>query len=240
MTGQVGQWLAQARRIAVLTGAGVSAESGIPTFRDAQRGLWARFRPEELATEAAFRARPSVVWDWYRSRREMVERVEPNAGHLALARFQARHPGRLTLITQNVDGLHQRAGSEGVLALHGNIAQDKWLDAPRGCCRAESAVPGSPPQCPVCGNRLRPAVVWFGESLPTHVLAAAGEAAATCDLMLVIGTSGEVYPAAGLARGVSRSAKVVVINPEPTSLDDAAHAVLRGKSAEILPDLLRI
>jgi len=240
MTETVGEWVAAARRIAVLTGAGISAESGVPTFRDAQTGLWAKFRPEDLATEDAFRARPSVVWDWYLSRREMIGRVAPNAGHLALAAFQARHPGRLTLITQNVDGLHQRAGSEGVLALHGNIFEDKWLDPPRACCRLEAAVPGSPPHCPQCGNRLRPAVVWFGEMLAQDVLAAAERASQACDLMLVIGTSGVVYPAAGLARSVPRGAKVVVINPEPTELDDAAHAVLRGKAAELLPDLLRI
>lgn len=232
-------WLASAGRIAVLTGAGVSAESGVPTFRDAQTGLWAKFRPEELATAEAFRARPDLVWDWYQSRRAMVAQVQPNAAHRALAQFQARHPGRLTLITQNVDGLHQRAGSQGVLALHGNIAQDQWLDAPRHCCRMDAVTPGSPPACPACGNFLRPAVVWFGEMLPADVLAAAEDAASACDLMLVVGTSGVVYPAAGLARAVPRGAKVVVVNPEPTALDDAAHAVLRGNAAQLLPELLR-
>lgn len=240
MVEEVVTWLEAARRVAVLTGAGISAESGVPTFRDAQTGLWARFRPEELATEDAFRARPALVWDWYASRRDTLGRVEPNEGHRALARFQSHHPGRLTLITQNVDGLHQRAGSPGVLALHGNIAQDRWLDPPGACCRLEAVTPGSPPACPRCGNRLRPAVVWFGEALPTDVLSAAEDAASACDLMLVVGTSGVVYPAAGLARAVPRGAKVVVINPEPTALDDAAHAVLRGKAAALLPALLRI
>ena len=129
-------WVESAARIVVLTGAGVSAESGVPTFRDAQTGLWARFRPEELATEEAFRRDPQRVWDWYAMRRDTLRAVRPNAGHVALAQFAARHSGRLTVVTQNVDGLHQAAGSEGVLALHGNIAADRWLDpcplAPRG------------------------------------------------------------------------------------------------------------
>jgi NAD-dependent deacetylase len=230
------RWIRAARRIAVLTGAGMSAESGVPTFRDAQTGLWARFDPMQLATEEAFRANPSRVWGWYAFRREMIGHVEPNAGHRALAAFAARHPGRLTLITQNVDGLHQRAGSEGVLALHGNIFEDRWLDAPKACCNADAAAAGSPPCCDRCGNMLRPGVVWFGEALPLEALAAAEAAAQQCDLMLVVGTSGVVYPAAGLAR--MAAGKVAIINPEPTELDDAAHAVLRGKAAELLPQLL--
>lgn len=229
-------WVRTARRIAVLTGAGMSEESGVPTFRDAQTGLWTRFDPQQLATEDAFRANPQFVWDWYAMRRETVAKVRPNAGHVALAEFGQRHPGRLTLITQNVDGLHQRAGSADVLAVHGNIAQDKWLDAPRACCTAGEPQPGRPPRCAVCGNLRRPDVVWFGEMLPADVLARAQEAARACDLMLVVGTSGVVYPAAGLAR--MASGHVVVINPEPTELDDAAHAVLRGKAAELLPRLL--
>lgn len=236
MNDAVRGWLRGARRIVVLSGAGMSAESGVPTFRDAQSGLWANFRPEDLATEAAFRARPDFVWDWYQLRREMIAKVHPNAGHHAVAAFQQRHPGRLTVVTQNVDGLHQRAGSPGVLALHGTIADDKWLEPARACCRAEDAVPGRPPRCATCGNLRRPAVVWFGEMLPARELAQAQEAAAACDLMLVVGTSGVVYPAAGLARATS--GKVVVLNSEPSDLDDAADAVLRGTAAGILPDLL--
>jgi NAD-dependent protein deacetylase/lipoamidase len=236
MIGQVHNWVRGARHIAVLTGAGMSAESGVPTFRDAQTGLWAQFDPAQLATEEAFRANPSRVWDWYAFRREMIAKVEPNAGHRALAAFARRHPGRLTLITQNVDGLHQRAGSPGVLALHGNIFDDKWLDRPKACCNAGAAVAGSPPYCNRCGNMLRPDVVWFGEALPLRALAAAEEAAAACDLMLVVGTSGVVYPAAGLAR--TAAGNVVIINPEPTELDDAADAVLQGKAAQLLPQLL--
>lgn len=230
-------WVREARRIVLLTGAGMSAESGVPTFRDAQTGLWAKFRPEDLATEEAFRARPAMVWDWYVSRREAVARVEPNAGHRAVADFQLRHPGRMTVVTQNVDGLHQRAGSPGVLALHGNIASDQWLDTPRACCDAGNLQDGHPPRCPVCGNLRRPAVVWFGEMLPAQELEAAEAAAAACDLMLVVGTSGLVHPAAGLARATR--GRVVVVNPEPTALDDAADAVLAGTSASLLPQLLQ-
>ncbi len=233
---QVRSWVLAARRIVLLSGAGISAESGVPTFRDAQTGLWAKFRPEELATAEAFRRDPRMVWDWYAMRREMVARVAPNAGHLAVAAFQQRHPGRLVVATQNVDGLHQRAGSPGVLALHGNIAEDKWLDPPRPCCLAQAPVPGHPPSCPACGNLRRPAVVWFGEMLPGEVLAAAEEAVQACDLMLVAGTSGQVYPAAGLARATR--GRVVVMNPAASELDDAAAIVLRGTAATLLPALL--
>jgi NAD-dependent deacetylase len=233
---QVRGWLRAARRIAVLTGAGMSAESGVPTFRDAQTGLWAKWRPEDLATEHAFRADPKMVWDWYAMRRDRLAQVEPNAGHLALAAFQRRHGGRMTVITQNVDGLHQRAGSTGVLALHGNIAEDKWLDTPRACCDVQAAAAGSPPHCGRCGNLRRPAVVWFGEALPLDALDAAEHAARACDLMLVVGTSGVVYPAAGLAR--MAAGRVVVVNPHASDLDDAADAVLRGTAATLLPELL--
>ena len=229
-------WLAAARRIALLSGAGMSAESGVPTFRDAQTGLWAQFDPHQLATEEAFRANPQMVWDWYAMRREALGKVQPNAGHLAIAQFQQRHPGRLTVITQNVDGLHQRAGSPGVLALHGNIAQDQWLDAPRSCCREDNIEAGRPPRCATCGNLRRPAVVWFGEMLPQAALEQSQQAARTCDAMLVVGTSGVVYPAAGLA--LEARGKVVIVNPEPTELDAAAHAVLRGNAAQLLPELL--
>lgn len=232
----VAGWVRAARRIVLLTGAGMSAESGVPTFRDAQSGLWANFRPEELATEEAFRAQPQRVWDWYALRRETIARVVPNAGHLAVADFQRRHPGRLTVVTQNVDGLHQRAGSPGVLALHGNIADDRWLGRPRACCTENDIVQGRPPRCGTCGNLRRPAVVWFGEMLPADALAAAEEAAAACALMLVVGTSGVVYPAAGLARAAR--GRVVIVNPEPTALDDTADAVLAGTSAALLPRLL--
>lgn len=233
------QALGAAHRIAVLSGAGMSAESGVPTFRDALSGLWARFDPQQLATEEAFRRDPQLVWDWYAERRAAIAQVQPNAGHRALAAFQLRHPGRLTVITQNVDGLHQRAGSPGVLALHGNIAEDRWLDEPRDCCRQHAPVDGRPPRCAVCGNLRRPAVVWFGELLPQAELEAAEAAAETCELMLVVGTSGEVYPAAGLASVARRAgARVVIVNPHPSALDSVAHRVWRQTAAQALPRLL--
>jgi NAD-dependent deacetylase len=236
---QVRQWIAEAPRIAVLTGAGMSAESGVPTFRDALTGLWARFNPEELATETAFRAHPQRVWAWYAHRRAALAQVAPNAGHWALAGFALRHPGRLKLITQNVDDLHQRAGLASTIALHGSLLDDHWLDPPQPCCHTEPLKPGEPPSCPVCGNLRRPSVVWFGESLPSAALAAAEAAARSCDLMLVVGTSGIVYPAAGLALTAhQRGARVVIINPEPSDLDPVAHVCLREPAAQCLPHLL--
>ena len=236
---QVRQWIAEAPRIAVLTGAGMSAESGVPTFRDALTGLWARFNPEELATETAFRAHPQRVWAWYAHRRAALAQVAPNAGHLALAGFALHHPGRLTLITQNVDDLHQRAGLASTIALHGSLLDDHWLDTPRTCCHSEPLRTGEPPSCPVCGNLRRPSVVWFGESLPSAALSAAEAAAHDCDLMLVVGTSGVVYPAAGLAfTAHQHGARVVIINPEPSDLDPVADVCLRELAAQSLPPLL--
>ena len=232
-------WVAEARHIAVLTGAGVSAESGVPTFRDAQTGLWARFDPQELATDSAYRAHPEQVWNWYQHRRAMVAEAKPNAGHFALAAFAQAHPGRMSLITQNVDGLHQAAGQAGAIALHGNLKEDRWLKPPNSCCEAKAPHSGEPPFCATCGNLRRPAVVWFGENLPADALAAAELAAAECDLMLVVGTSGQVYPAAGLAFAAhQQGARVVVINPEATEIDRIADACLREPSALCLPFLL--
>lgn len=236
---EVRAWLCDARRIAVLTGAGVSAQSGVPTFRDAQAGYWAQFDPMAMASERGFRAQPALVWDWYAHRRTLLNEVLPNAGHRALAAFAQRRPGRLTLITQNVDGLHQRAGSPGVQCLHGDLLSNRWLDRPRPCCDLAHAVPGYPPRCGTCGNLLRPGVVWFGEALPLPVLAAAQQAAQACELMLVVGTAGAVYPAAGLAHQARHAgARVVVVNTAASELDDVAHAVLRGTSAYLLPALL--
>lgn len=239
MLDTVKTWVQQAQNIAVLTGAGVSAESGVPTFRDVQTGYWARFRPEDMATEEGFRSHPQRVWDWYQYRRDLLAGVSPNAGHQALADFQRRHPDRITLITQNVDGLHQRAGSQGVLCLHGDIFENRWLDTPRQCCQIDHAVAGHPPCCDRCGNLVRPGVVWFGESLPLATLSAAGQAAAHCDLMVVVGTAGAVYPAAGLAHQArAAGARVVVLNPAPSALDDVAQVVLCGTAATVLPQLL--
>lgn len=223
-------------RLAVLTGAGVSAESGVPTFRDAQTGLWARYRPEELATPEAFARNPRLVWEWYAWRRQLVAEAQPNAGHRALVSLQQRFAD-LALITQNVDGLHQRAGAHDVIELHGNIAR---IVCSRGCGPCSEFDPrGAPPPCPHCGAPLRPDVVWFGENLPPDALAAAHEAAASCDVFFSVGTSSLVYPAADLPRrALSAGAMVVEINPQETALTPLAHHALQACSGRVLPALV--
>jgi NAD-dependent deacetylase len=245
LAGTVRDWIAGARRLCVLTGAGMSAESGVPTFRDALTGLWAQYDPQQLATEEGFRANPQLVWDWYASRRTGVSRAQPNPGHVAIAQWEAAHPGSLTLVTQNVDDLHQRAGSREVICLHGAIFEDRWLDdCPRRSrgkpgCDAQWARPASPPRCDECGNLVRPGVVWFGEALPTCALDAAQRAATGCDVMLVVGTAGAVHPAAGLPALARRAgAQVAIVNPGASEIDRVAHALLRGTAAELLPELL--
>ena len=233
--------LAQARRVCVLTGAGMSAESGIPTFRDAMSGLWSRFDPAQLASEEGFRADPARVWAWYAERKQGVRDAQPNAGHVALADYGRRRPGVLTIVTQNVDDLHQRAGWPQTIRLHGDILADRWLEAcPRGLgCAIAHARPGEPPACADCGNLLRPGVVWFGEMLPEDAIDAAERAARECDVLLVVGTSGAVWPAAGLARVARRAgAKVVIVNPQASEIDGEAHWLLRGTAAEVLPRVL--
>lgn len=239
MIDAVRERLHRAGTVCVLTGAGMSAESGIPTFRDALTGLWSRFDPAQLASEDGFRADPQLVWDWYAERRSGVRRTQPNAGHHALAAFAEAHPGKLTVVTQNVDDLHQRAGNRDAIRLHGDILQDRWLDTPRDCCRLDAAQPGRPPRCAQCGNLVRPGVVWFGELLPEGAIEAAECAARACDVMLVVGTSGAVWPAAGLAALARRaSAFVAIVNPHPSEIDDEADVVLRGTAATLLPQLL--
>ncbi len=231
--------------LAVLSGAGMSAESGIPTFRDAMSGLWSHFDPAQLASEEGFRADPGRVWQWYAERRAGVRHAEPNAGHRALGAFAARHPGVLTVISQNVDDLHQRAGNTDTIRLHGDILHDRWLEpCPRGragggVCGTERARPGTPPRCPECANLLRPGVVWFGESLPVQAFDAAERAVQACRVLLVVGTSGAVWPAAGLA-GLARrhGARVLIVNPHASEIDDVAHQVLRATAAVALPRLL--
>lgn len=236
--------LTRAQHITVLTGAGMSAESGIATFRDALTGFWARFDPMQLASEEGFRANPERVWRWYAERREGVLAAQPNAGHLALGAFAQRHPGRLTVVTQNVDDLHQRAGNIDTIRLHGDILQDRWIDAcprrggPR--CETSSASPGEPPACGECGNLLRPGVVWFGENLPEAAISAALEAAERCEVMLVVGTSGAVWPAAGLAALARRAgAYVAIVNPEMSEIDHEADLLVRGTAAGVLPALFQ-
>jgi NAD-dependent deacetylase len=234
-------WLRASRRLVLLTGAGVSAESGVPTFRDAHGGLWARFDPATLASAEGFRGDPALVWRWYAWRRELVLSAQPNAAHRAIAQAGERHPA-LSVITQNVDGLHQRAGSENVIELHGNILRTKCLAECGVLIDDPQSLPqDGPPRCPRCGDRLRPDVVWFGEMLDPGTLARAGAAAGRCDLMLVVGTSGLVYPAAGLPSVARRSgARIVIVNPEQTELDRIADATVRLPAAVAIPELLSV
>ncbi len=229
-------WLAEAERVVVLTGAGISAESGVPTFRGAG-GLWRQHRPEDLATPEAFARGPRLVWEWYDWRRARVAKAEPNPGHLALAQLERRVPD-FTLITQNVDGLHQRAGSQRVLKLHGDI----WTLHCLGCGLEETNhdVPlrEIPPRCS-CGGLFRPGVIWFGEALPADVLRHAMEAAAHAQVFLVVGTSAVVQPAASLPLLAQQNgAKLVEINLEETPLSAQADASFWGKAGELLPRLL--
>lgn len=230
--------LRRAKRVAVLTGAGISAESSVPTFRDAQTGLWAKYRPEELATPQAFRRDPKLVWEWYAWRRELVSRAEPNAGHLALAQLEARAE-QFTLITQNVDGLHARAGSQNIIELHGNLTRTKCFECER---YTETWVDDGnvPPHCESCGGLLRPDVVWFGENLSPNALNTAFTAAHNCEVFFSIGTSSLVEPAASLPWDALRAGAVVVeVNPNPTPLSEAATYALNGAAGQVLPELVR-
>ena len=229
--------LRRAERVVALTGAGVSAESGVPTFRDALTGLWAKYDPQELATPEAFARDPRLVWDWYAWRRELVADVRPNAGHLALAAWADLVPS-FTLITQNVDGLHEKAGSEDVIALHGNIARTRC----HACGRYARTfdVAQRPPPCRACGGWLRPDVVWFGEALPADALERAIRASAVADVFLSIGTSSLVHPASALPGiALEAGAALVEVNPDPTPLTPQATYVLAGPSGVVLPALVR-
>lgn len=225
--------LAGAGRIVVLTGAGMSAESGVPTFRGAD-GLWEKYRAEDLATPEAFRADPTLVWRWYDWRRTLIANLRPNPGHLALARWEMLFPD-FTIVTQNVDGLHTGAGSNKVLELHGNIWKVRCTREETVRDNTEAPLSAIPPICPNCGELLRPHIVWFGESLDPDVIGRAFRLSETCDLMLVVGTSAIVYPAASLpAVAAAAGAKVVEVNPDPTPLSHQAHLSLRGTAAKIL------
>ncbi|HEY1378855.1 MAG TPA: NAD-dependent deacylase [Gemmataceae bacterium] len=227
--------LREAGRVAVLTGAGVSAESGIPTFRDAD-GLWEGHPVEQLATPNAFRRDPALVWKFYNARRDNLRRVEPNPGHHALARLEERRgPGRVTVVTQNVDGLHRRAGSKSVVELHGNLTRTRCT----GCGRTEDRgldPLGELPTCPHCGALVRPDVVWFTEPLPEEAWRAASRAAEECDCLLVVGTSAVVYPAAGLITAARTcGAAVVEFNVQRTAASHLADVNLFGPSGQTLP-----
>ena len=232
------------QRLTVLTGAGVSKESGVPTFRDALDGLWARYDPTQLANANAFRRNPKLVWDFYQYRREIMKPAKPNPGHFALAELERRFP-HMQIITQNVDDLHEQAGSNNVIRLHGRISANKCFDNCQGnptpvdietleWNRDEDA-----PRCPHCGAYVRPDVVWFGEMLPTNQLQAAIDACEATDVMLVIGTSGVVRPVADMPLyAKQRGATLIEINPVESELTPAADLWLAGPSGEILPRVL--
>ena len=236
LTGDLVERLISAERWLVLTGSGVSAASGVPTFRDAQTGLWAKYDAQSLATPDAFRNNPTLVWDWYVWRRGLIAKADPNPAHYALAELGAVKPS-LTLVTQNVDGLHQRAGSKAVVEFHGNIARNRCFECGIVADTATETEPESrPPTCQRCGGLLRPDVVWFGEAIPQAALAAAGEAAAAAEVFLSVGTAAAVYPAAGLAQAAAvAGATIVEINTERTPLSPLADHVLDGSAASWLP-----
>ena len=242
--------LARALRVVVFTGAGVSAESGVPTFRGAG-GLWKSFKPEDLATPEAFGRDPRLVWEWYAWRRDLVARCRPNAAHLALARWALSRPG-VTLVSQNVDDLHERAAREvagdaeaarraGPVRLHGSLFHDQCTRcAWRGPARAvDASTVAALPHCPECGGLARPDVVWFGEMLPVRAVEAAFAAAAEADACLVVGTTGAVYPAAALVHTArAAGARVVVVDPGPTEYDEVADVRIYGPAGDAVPAIL--
>ncbi|MEJ2070039.1 MAG: NAD-dependent deacylase [Syntrophobacterales bacterium] len=235
---ELAQLLAETERLVVLTGAGISVESGIPTFRGPQ-GLWRTFRPEELATPQAFQQDPELVWEWYDWRRGKIAQARPNPGHEALVRFEARMP-EFILLTQNVDGLHRLAGSQRLLEIHGNIWEVRCLDC--GHVQEDRRVPlPIPPRCDRCGGLLRPNVVWFGESLNPDILRRAEAALVQSQMVLVVGTSAVVQPAASMALWARQAgAKIAEINPDATPLTSHCDIALSGAAGEILPKLLTL
>jgi NAD-dependent deacetylase len=237
------QAIQEANHITALTGAGISAESGIPTFREEQTGLWSHYDPEELATPQAFRANPKLIWEWYRWRQEIIRQAEPNPGHTALAQIESlaqQHEFFFSLITQNVDGLHKRAGNHNIIELHGNINRSKCAT----CGIIGDDIPQNKtniPRCNRCGGLQRPDVVWFGENLPAFALQASWEAAQICDIFLSIGTSVLVQPAASLPLiAKNKGATVIEINPNETPITSLADYRLQGCSGEILPQLVKV
>jgi len=228
--------LLTANRVCSLTGAGISAESGIPTFRG-EEGLWKTYRAEQLATPTAFIQDPGLVWEWYDWRRGIIASKKPNAGHKVLAEWEELFPN-FALITQNIDGLHQRAGSKNVIELHGNIWKHRCIDEKTIIENHDVPLEEIPPHCKTCGALLRPHVVWFGESLDGSILQQSFLLSSSCDVMLSIGTSAVVQPAASLPLSAAEGgAKIIEINPDPTPLTDSADFSFRAKSGEFLPIL---
>ena len=230
--------LDEARHVAVLTGAGVSAESGIKTFRDPD-GLWSQFNPAELASADGFMSNPKLVWSWYQHRRDIINSTKPNPGHFALAEMHGMFPN-FTLITQNVDRLHQSAGSKNVIELHGNIIENHCIDCKQPYTNEINTESDEPPACKNCGGKIRPSVVWFGEMLPADALRQAQAVAGNCDVFFSIGTSAEVYPAADLPIYALRAgAYVVEVNPNTTVLSKYVNTRLEEPSGVAMPLLLK-
>jgi NAD-dependent deacetylase len=233
---QAREWLAQADAIAILTGAGISAESGVPTFRGAE-GLWKDYKPEELATPEAFARDPKLVWEWYDWRRGIIAKATPNPAHKALVQLEIRKP-RFTLITQNVDGLHDLAGNGKILKLHGDIWRMRCTACGANFPNRRVPLPKIPPHC-ACGGLARPGVVWFGEPLPEGMIKEAEHAASSAKVFLVIGTAAVVNPAASLIPYAKQSgAKVIEVNPEPSAATTFVDCHLQGPAGEILPKLI--
>jgi NAD-dependent deacetylase len=232
--------IAAARLLVVFTGAGISKESGIATFRDKEEGLWARYDPLQLATLEGYLSDPPLVWEWYEHRFGIVADAQPNPGHLAIAELESLLP-QVVVVTQNIDGLHQLAGSTDVIELHGSMHRYKCLsERHTGFTRADFAGQAEkPPRCPHCGDLLRPEVVWFGEALPESEMARAFALARRCGAMLVVGTSGVVQPAARIPPlAADFGAFVVDVNPERDALAAAASTFLKGTGGEVLPRLV--
>jgi len=237
MLDQVVKAIHKSSSVAVLTGAGISAESGVPTFRG-QQGLWKQYRPEQLATMEAFRANSKLVWEWYNWRRELIAGTKPNPGHYAI-RDMAELFDDFTLITQNVDNLHRLAGSTRILELHGNIYRNKCADCNRPMTSEQDIEPDALSVCTTCGGPVRPDVVWFGESLPVDVIEEACAVSERVEVFFSIGTSALVHPAASLPQiAKRRGATLIEINPEPTPLSAYADFSFLAKSGEILPELV--
>jgi NAD-dependent deacetylase len=233
---QVRGWISAASSIVALSGSGISAESGVPTFRG-DGGLWRNFRPEDLATPEAFERDPMLVWEWYDWRRQKIAEAAPNPGHKALARLE-RAKADFTLVTQNVDGLHDRAGSLRVLKLHGDIWRMRCTDCGADWPERRTPLPKLPPKCR-CGAMARPGVVWFGEPLPNGIMLEAQHAAESAEVLLVVGTSAVVYPAASLIPFAKKSgARIVEVNTDETPATPLADASFRAPAGEVLPQLL--
>jgi NAD-dependent deacetylase len=234
---QIASWLQNARRVSILTGAGVSKESGIPTFREAQTGLWAKYDPERLATPGGFKSDPKLVWQWYDHRRQLLSSIKPNPGHIAVAELE-KLAQNVSVITQNVDGLHMLAGSSNVIELHGSLQSFICFDNHHSIDNIAIGLK-EPPTCNECGSLVRPNVVWFGEMLPEGIFEKAHKLVCNCDLLFVIGTSGMVQPSASLPLTAKlQGVKVIEINPEATPITDIANIFLQGQSGQLMPRIV--